>query len=260
MSTNKPESLIFCDALELFYSKELQPKDELSAAIRLFKIELSEYADHINYLTSFLTAEEAERAMRYRHRKDHDRFIICRSLLKYILAETTRTPISTIYFEKTPNHKPYLPTDRSVFFNVSHSSDFAVIAIGPQELGVDLEYRDANFGYQDILPQVFNKTEIKQIQGSENGRAAFYKFWTRKEALVKAIGKGIDDDLKHIPVTDGFHYVSASLLCNHKKINVFSFNLNTDYVGALAVTGSLNDYDQIVCCLPPTLEQLKLTH
>lgn len=258
MKIKNSESLVFCETYEVIDSKKIPIRD-IHSDIKLFKIELSKYFNIVDYLINFLTSNEIDRAQRYRHTKDRNRFIICRSLLKYLLAKETNLEISKIQFKKTENKKPYFPLDTSLFFNISHAGNYAIIAIGPCELGVDIEFVDKDFNFHEILGSVYNESEINIINNFDNKRYSFYKFWTRKEAIVKAIGKGIDDDLKNIPVTDGFHSVPSTLIYGFKKINVFSFNINNDYVGALALTEDATNFDKIVFQPLPTSDQLKLT-
>ena len=83
---------------------------------------------------------------------------------------------------------------------------------------------------------MFSAEEINFIHNSEFQRHTFYKFWTRKEAIVKATGKGIDDEFLKIPVRDGSHLVSSSLVQDFKNVNVYSFDLNASYIGSIACT------------------------
>lgn len=249
------KSKLICGTHEIsYYSKEVS--NGINSDIKLFKIELSQYHNIIEILLKFLSPQEAIRAHKYRQLRDSNRFIICRSLLKIIVAQQKSIDVSQVYFEKSDNHKPYFPLDRSLFFNVSHSGDFAIIAIGNCELGVDIEKIDYHFNYSEIIPIVFNDIEINAISRSKLNRLMFYKFWTRKEAIVKAIGKGIDEDLIKIPVTDGIHNVSSSLVCNFENLKVASFKLNEDHLGALAITKDNSNITKIAFHPNPTLNEI----
>ena len=115
------------------------------------------------------------------------------------------------------------------------------------------------FNYKEILPTTFSNLEIDEIINSNAEHLTFYKFWTRKEAIVKAIGKGIDDDIIKISITDGMHSVPLNVVGDFKIISAFSFNISEDYVGALAMADDLHDFDKIVFCpLPTSNEWLSL--
>lgn len=256
MTIEASESLIFCKTPEVNYFTE-PPWKYGRSDIKLFKIELSAYDERIDYLKNFLAPHEIERAEKYHFKKDKNRFIICRALLKFLLANHINLDINKINIEVDSYKKPYLPNRPSVYFNVSHAGDYGLIVIAKHLVGIDIEYINKEFDYKEILQNVFHQNEIDVIKTSKDQHHTFYKFWTRKEAIVKAIGKGIDDDLKNIPITDGLHSVPSALIFDFNKINVFSFNLNDAYVGTLAVTEDLNNFHEITFCPIPPVEKLK---
>ncbi|EDP70117.1 Phosphopantethiene-protein transferase [Flavobacteriales bacterium ALC-1] len=230
---------------------------ENKSGIKLFKIELPVYYDLVSELVSYLNEVELQRAEKYHYPKDTNRFIICRTFLKFILAQKLRLDISEIQIKKDENKKPYLSSDKSIHFNVSHTERFAIIAISNNPVGVDVEYINKNFDYSEVLPHVFNKQEVDAVLKSNTKDYTFYKFWTRKEAFVKATGKGISDSLPQIPATDGNHSINPHLLGNFKSLNVLSFDLHTDYIAALAFGGKNIDTDELLIYnLPTSLEKL----
>ncbi|WP_179335207.1 4'-phosphopantetheinyl transferase family protein [Winogradskyella costae] len=256
MRIKNSESTLFCGSSEVS-DKSGVFLNNADPNIKLFKIELPQYYDLVDVLLKILTPDEVQRAHRYHHLKDSNRFIICRSFLKIIIAQQKDLEISQVYFEKSDNHKPYFPLDKGLFFNVSHAGNFAIIAIGDCELGVDVEYINPQFEYKDILPTVFNTEELNFIRDSEVNRHAFYKLWTRKEAIVKATGKGIDEDLIKIPVTNGFHNISSSLVCDFENLRVISFKLNANHLGAIAITRDDVEIDKISFQTNPTLNEIE---
>ncbi|WP_225035706.1 4'-phosphopantetheinyl transferase family protein [Winogradskyella sp. SM1960] len=256
MDSDNFECNIFSKTSEIV-DCNIDEENNTDSDIKLFKIELPKYYGIVDVLLKRLTSSEIQRAERYRLVKDKNRFVICRSILKFVLAKEKQIHISEVQFEKNSKHKPYLKADKTMFFNVSHAGDYAIIAIGKCDLGVDIEYISPDFNYMDILPSVFSDEEISFLQDSKFERQIFYKFWTRKEAIVKAIGKGIDDDFLKIPVLDGAHTVPSRLVNDFKKINVFSFNLNANYVGALAFKGDKVDFKKLSFQPLPNTEALE---
>ncbi len=253
-------SRLFCGSLGKSFSK-LNLKSENDQDIKLYKIELLKYQESVCDLSTFLSPSERDRSDRYHFEKDRNRFIICRTLLKILLAEYTGLETDKITLESDANKKPYLASHPYVFFNVAHSGDYALIAIAKSPIGIDIEYVNKSFDYTEILPNIFNEIEIEEVDKSPTKHLAFYDFWTRKEAIVKAIGKGIDDDFSKTPVTNGFHSMSSSLVGNIKEIKVFSFHVNEDYVGALAITDDRINLNEITFNPLPTSTELKsLTH
>ncbi len=249
-------STLYCKTLET----SIQDAKVIEAAnrgLKLYKIDLLQYQYLVPDLTSILSTSERLRANRYHFVKDKNRFIICRAFLKILLADRLDVNVARIDIAIDSNKKPYLINQPSVFFNVSHSADYALIAIAKSPVGVDIEYVNKSFDYKEILPNIFNKIETDDVQHSHEKHFIFYKFWTRKEAIVKAIGKGIDDDLIRIPVTDGLHSVPLSLVGDFKNLSVYSFKIDDDYIGALSCAEENFDLDHIVFYPLPTSEELK---
>lgn len=251
-------SRLYCDTIELsnaHFNKLSQNK----LGINLFKIELPAYYDLVPMLVNYLSETELQRAEKYHFVKDKNRFIICRSLLKILLAQTSGLNISEIQIEKDENKKPYLSINRSIHFNVSHAENFAIIAISKAAVGIDVEYLNKDFDYSEILSHVFNNMEIETILNSNNKDHTFYKYWTRKEAIVKATGKGISDNLPLISSSDGCHSIDAELLGGFQNMNVLSFNLDKDYIASLAFDDNNYNSDKIsIYSLPTSLEDLML--
>ncbi len=200
----------------------------------IYTINLLSFAHLKDDLFKFLNSAEIDRANRFHKEIDRHRFIIYRAILKLVLAAYTSLDVKNISFNYHLNKKPYLASHPFLHFNISHSEDFAVIAVSSKKIGIDIEYLADDFKVDEVLLDIFNESEIAIIQNSIHKKHAFYTLWTRKEALVKAVGKGIDDDFKYIPCLDGEHTVTSNLLENTKNWQLFSFDLETNYVATVA--------------------------
>jgi len=216
---------------------ELIPSKEFSLNfndIIIYTVFLPHFIDLKPDLSKFLNSKEHNRAERYQKETDKNRFIIGRSILKFVLAAHTKLDVKNISFDYHSNKKPYLATCPWLSFNISHSGDFAVIAISRDKVGIDIEYMSEDFNFMNLLPDIFGDSEILSIQNSVNQKHAFYTLWTRKEAFVKALGKGIDEDFKYIPCLDGQHNIDSTVLKTTENWNVHSFDLGNHYLGAVA--------------------------
>lgn len=203
--------------------------------LKLYSIELSKFQNLVDLLVPFLSAIEIERAEKFHFVNDKNRFIICRALLKLLLSEETGLNTNDLVINTTKNKKPYLPLFPNVFFNISHSKNYAIIAISKNPLGIDIEYINCDFVFNDMVSSVCNENEMNALNSSFNKHLTFYKLWTRKEAIVKATGTGIDDTLINIEALDGKHQTPTELLGGLKNLNVFSFIWETDYIASLAI-------------------------
>lgn len=95
--------------------------------------------------------------------------------------------------------RPWLPGD--VDFNISHSGNITVCAISSGvRVGIDVEQ------IKDVPINEFNNEfsalELANIRQSADPLSAFYSLWTRKEAIIKADGRGLNIPLKHIIFKD----------------------------------------------------------
>ena len=100
---------------------------------------------------------------------------------------------------------------------------------------------DSGFEYDEVIKDYFGGEEIAYIKQS-NAVERFFTLWTRKEALTKATAKGIDDNLKLIPVLDGTQSVSSHLVSSPNDWLISSFKLNNHYVGSIAADPAIETF------------------
>ncbi|WP_040281918.1 4'-phosphopantetheinyl transferase family protein [Psychroserpens damuponensis] len=250
-------SNIVCQTTQI-YQTSYNLLHENSAGLSLFKIKLSSYYDLVPELKLFLNTSEMQRAQKYHFDKDRNQFIICRSLLKFILAKYLKCDVSEIKIEIHINKKPYISSNKNIYFNLSHSKDFAIIALNNSDVGIDIEYLSKDLEFLEMMPSIYSDIEIKTVLNAPNKTHAFYNFWTRKESIVKATGQGISDYLPQIPALEGSHIVDSKLVNGIKSLNVLSFKLNDDYIASLALSNENSNLDALkVYNLPNTIESLK---
>jgi 4'-phosphopantetheinyl transferase len=225
--------------------------------VLIYTIYLPDFIALKSDLSTFLTSIELEKAQRFYKELDRNRFIIYRSILKFVLAAHTNLNVKNIYFDYHFNKKPYLASHPWLYFNISHSEDFAAIAVSRKNVGVDIEYMSKDFDFTSLLPDVFDAKQILEIQNAADKKHAFYTSWTRKEAFVKALGQGIDENFKYIPSSDGQHNIDFNLLKSRENWQVHNFNLTDHYLGAIAFEGSsVLSKNLIFYSMPNTMEYL----
>lgn len=208
-------------------------------------------------LSKFLSTSESSRGGRFHQKLDENRFIICRSILKIVLAAHTKMEAKNIEFDYHFNKKPYLASHPNLHFNVSHSENFAVIAISRNKVGIDIEHVSNDFNFNEILSGVFVENEISVIQNAVHKKHAFYNSWTRKEAFAKALGKGIDENFKAIPCLDGEHSIDSALYNTTADWHLYSFDFADQYLGAVAFENlSTISKNIMLFTIPNTMESL----
>ena len=98
--------------------------------------------------------------------------------------------------------KPSLPGD--IEFNLSHAGGIALLAIcQARRIGVDIEAFRPNVKCEQLAKHFFSPAEVAALMAvcDEQRRAAFFACWTRKEAYVKALGKGLSMPLDAFDVS-----------------------------------------------------------
>ncbi len=185
-------------------------------------------------IASELTPAEIDRAHRFRRQEDQHRFVHGRCILRRLLGNYLGQSPATIVLAEGVNRKPMLTNAPGWHFNLSHSGNWILVAVSQQWVGVDLEKCVPEFDYKEILSPSFSESEQRFITESLHCTDAFYTLWTRKEALVKATAKGVDEDFARIPSLDGSHTVDSLIIGASGNWQVNSFLVEENYPAAVA--------------------------
>lgn len=142
---------------------------------------------------ALLTAEERARADRFVRPEDRRRFAIGRGTLRRILGGYLGRDPASLRFAHNPHGKPGLE-GTSLRFNLSHSGSLMLVAVADgRELGVDIEQVRPEFGGEAIARRFFAPAEVEALLAlpAADRTLAFFRGWSRKEAYIKAVGKGL---------------------------------------------------------------------
>ncbi|WFU79144.1 4'-phosphopantetheinyl transferase superfamily protein [Bradyrhizobium sp. CIAT3101] len=159
-----------------------------------------------------MTDEERKRAESFRFMPDRERYCQSRLLLRSVLGGYLRQ-----YPDKVPvvvgqHGKPQLDaaiSSHDLQFNLSHSRDVAMLAVTTgQPVGIDVEAiaSCSNLDVSTLVEGLLSDREAEAIkaQARESGQRSFLRCWTRKEALLKAVGLGLLTKLNEfeVPIDD----------------------------------------------------------
>lgn len=127
----------------------------------------------------------------FRRWEDAHASLLGKHLLQYALKENGQVhTLSAMQY--TPFSRPYFPGEDD--FNISHTDRIVVCAMAhSNQIGVDIE-RPMPLDIDDFRQQ-FSTAEWDHIHRSSDPLQTFYEYWTAKEAVLKAIGTGLTDEL-----------------------------------------------------------------
>ena len=147
----------------------------------------------IEDLRKLLAPDEREREIRFHTEKHQHSFVAGRGFLRAILSCYVRTRPENLAFHYGTKGKPYLQDSPGLHFNLAHSGDRAIYAVGTEELGVDIELIKPVRDWQKISRRFFSPREADELAALDPDKqiAGFYACWTRKEAYIKATGEGL---------------------------------------------------------------------
>src|SRR5436309_9980119 len=188
----------------------LSPPQSLSlqtGEVHVWRIELEQPNDLLEKFRATLDPDELERARRFHFDKHRRHFIVGRGFMRDVLSHYLEVAPVALRFSYGPYGKPALAGEyenSKLCFNLSHSHNLALFAITEEKhLGVDVEHIRSDFASEDIARRFFSRVEVENFNAlaSEEQVAAFFRCWTRKEAFMKATGKGMSQPLDTFDVT-----------------------------------------------------------
>ena len=170
--------------------------------LHLWKINFNDLKKHSNQLQKILSHDELIRANQYHFLIDQEKYIIGRAATRKILSYYLEKAPESIMFSYNKLGKPYLK-DTDLQFNVSHSQDVFLLGLTKEQaIGIDVEHCQPKLNFLEIAQTSFSDQEYKRflLLKSSDITLAFYRFWTRKEAILKAMGQGLFFPLDKIEV------------------------------------------------------------
>lgn len=189
----------------------VSPPTELALGrneIHVWRARLDREPAELRTLSALLNREEGQRAARFVFERHRARFAVARGVLRSILSRYLACRPAEIGFESNEYGKPSLPVGESgataVHFNVSHSEDLALYAFSTEtEVGIDVERVREDLATVEIAERFFSPAEVRALAAlpPHLQTEAFFNCWARKEAYIKALGKGIAHPLDRFTVS-----------------------------------------------------------
>ncbi len=208
---------------------------EINDSVDTWKINVSSNLLFLDDFLSIMLPQEIAAANRFFHTADKNRYIVTRGAVRTILGKYLQQPPAAIRFGTEANKKPFILglEKKVIHFNLSHSSDRILLSVADTEVGADIEFIDHKFNYQDIMDDYFSNSEAEHIKQNASVES-FFTLWTRKEALIKATGKGLVDNIELLPGLPGVHTIPGDIISSVKNWLLNSFKADHQYIASLA--------------------------
>lgn len=155
----------------------------------------------------WLPSRIIERSECFRFIEDANRHLLGNILLANGLNKLLNAQLTLHDLQYNEFGKPFLPA--KISFNISHAGNYVLCAISKDhQVGIDVE-EIRNIEMEHFL-NCFTANEWLFIERSNDPVEAFYYFWTRKEAVIKADGRGLNIPLTEIDVINNDVVIGAS--------------------------------------------------
>ncbi len=183
--------------------------------------------EHLYEKREILNINERKRLEKKYFNSDKKRYAISYIYLRYILSYYYPTISKEEWvFDYSPFGKPFIKNKlpEPVYFNMSRTKNhLAVIVSKNYKVGIDIE------STQDLdvdlhISKIFLTNNEQKLLSGANSKQIFYTLWTLKEAYLKAVGTGLNPDIKNLNFSS---FIES--LNKQKYVNVFSNYFHTLY-------------------------------
>lgn len=179
----------------------------LGGDIHVWRCELRQPEERRQALLQALSPDERQRGDKFYFEHHRRQWTTARGFLRAVLGCYLSLPAEQVRFRFHDLGKPALAdeqTAENIQFNLTHSADGALLALARDlPLGVDLEQVRPMENMLALAQRYFAAEEARQLENvaaTQKG-LAFFNCWTRKEAILKACGKGLSLPLDRFVVS-----------------------------------------------------------
>jgi 4'-phosphopantetheinyl transferase len=183
-----------------------------------------------------LSTQEKKRVDNFQGQSLKDRYVISHGILRLFLSFYCQVPPHTLAFTYNQYGKPYLLNNPNLYFNMSHSLDYAAyIFCLSHEVGIDIEWKNSHTDVSKLAAELLNPSERKKFYALSfpEQQHVFYELWTQKEAIVKAFGQGMSYPFQAIEAMKSSP--SSYHVINENKFYFDSFSSFNNLAGAIAI-------------------------
>jgi len=158
-----------------------------------------------------IQSEERSRIGKFVYQADLKASLCGRLMLRLATHLLTAKDNQQIQLCRTDRGRPYVKDHPEVHLNISHAGKYTILAAQTSQndafmIGTDImplkdSRIDRTENFFRLMNRQFTDSEWKVIKGFESEEeqlASFYRHWSLKESYVKAVGTGLNIDLRTI--------------------------------------------------------------
>ncbi|KAJ7974890.1 L-aminoadipate-semialdehyde dehydrogenase-phosphopantetheinyl transferase [Quillaja saponaria] len=212
----------------------------MEAGVQRWMVDISKWdpvPQDFFFALNLLPPHEHSSITRYVKMEDQKRALLSRMLQYALVYEVLEIPYDDIIIKRTLEGKPYLECSEvglqfpNFNFNASHHGDYVAIAseplclVGLDVVSYEIPQRESVREFVQHFSSYFSSLEWNNIITAgtpDDILIDFYRYWSLKEAYVKAIGSGLTYELSRVE----FHHnrwTNISAKCNGKVMKDWSF-------------------------------------
>lgn len=228
----------------------------LEGEVHLYGLTLPHDPAELARLSGLLTTIEIDRAASLKSEPAKRHCLAGRGLLREILGAYLDIDAKQVQLAAGEHGKPFLLDDTvKLDFNLSHSGENFLLAVAANRaVGIDLELIDPVKPLKEMARLVFSRREQEQLSQLTSPRreTAFYRNWVRKEACLKACGRGfsLPGNSFELSLLDEKPAVMVAC-CNQQSWQILDLAVPPGYCAALAVESDGSTQ------LPPTVVRVE---
>lgn len=176
-------------------------------------------------MASCLSSKEQQRLSGYVKKDALLRSLFGRLIMQHIALGLGIEELDFLYF--SASGKPFLHSAEPIYISIAHSGNMVTCAVSRYHLtGVDIEVvKDIKL---EPYCHCFTQEEWQYIKNADTPIIALYRLWTRKEAVMKADGRGLGMELQT------FNCLNESASIDGYTWYIQDVNIGEGYVGAIA--------------------------
>ena len=208
-------------------------------------IEKKEFIQIKQSLISKLPDSSREIINKFKRPSDLQRSLLGDLLSRTILCDKLKLPTDQIIIGKSLKGKPYIKNCNDLFFNISHSGDWVVVAFSDSEVGIDVEkIRPVNYRIAERFFSNIEFFELDKKTGKEKLNY-FFDLWTLKESYLKLLGKGLTKALSSFTIINsGNSFLLQGDKSEIAKVFFKQYYIDTEY--KLSVCSFSNEFSDEV--------------